>query len=293
MKPIRLAWLCQVEITNVCMKDCTYCTRYCRHVRKDQKFFMSIEQLEQAIDSLHGWRNKIGIIGGEPTLHPDFEQICKTLQRSVPRQKMELFTTGGKLYEQYRPLIMETFGAISCNEHTPEQQAKCLHQPITVAINEAVPDKSLRDELIDRCWVQRAWCPSIAPSGAFFCEVAYAIDMITNGPGGWPVKRGWWQKDPHEFRDQVERYCGMCGMAIPMERDLMSQRKEKFSPQLLENFKALRLNKLTDSWVQVFDQQFTAEDIAVARETWDPANYRQDLPRDCNWTEMLIKKYGG
>src|SRR5574343_315436 len=289
MKPIYKAWLAQIEVTSACMKSCTYCTRYCRHIRKDQQFYMTIEQLEQAIDSLHGWPNKIGVIGGEPTQHPDFEDICRTLQRLVPKQKLELFTTGGKLYEQYRPLIIETFGAISCNEHTLEQQAKCLHQPITVAINEAVPDKALRDKLIDNCWVQRAWCPSIAPNGAFFCEVAYAIDMITNGPGGWPVKCGWWMKDWHEFRDQVDRYCGMCGMAIPMERDLMSQRKEKFSPQLLAKFKALRLNKITENWVQVFDKQFSAEDVEAARETWDPANYRQDLPREGNFTEMLIK----
>lgn len=280
MKPIWDAWFCHIEVTNICGRGCLYCSRYDRHIRKDQRFFMDLATIEKALNSLCEWPNRIGIIGGEPTFHPEFEAICRMLQRYHDKAKYGLWTMGGKRYEQYRNVISETFGMVAYNEHNPSQQEICRHQPLTIAIQDIVGDEEYRRKLIDDCWVQRTWCPSIGPKGAFFCEVAYAIDSILDGPGGYPAEPGWWKKMPLEFQDQVDEYCQHCGMAVPLERECLKTQHERFSSGNLALFQAHNLPRLSEDDVILFDQKLTTEEMEKTKLTWDPNNYRQDIEPD-------------
>lgn len=282
MKPIWEAWFCQIEFTNVCWRDCLYCSRFNRHIRNDQRFFMDLDTLSKAVQSLDGFKGRIGIIGGEPIVHPQFEEACYLLQKMHKKEKFGLWTSGGSRYEKYRTLINETFGMVAYNEHTPHQEKTCKHQPLTIAIQDVVGDEEYRKKLIDECWVQKTWCPSIGPKGAFFCEVAYAIDSILDGSGGYPIEPGWWRKTPREFQDQVDRYCKHCGMAIPLEREYIKTRKEKFSPGNLALFKAHKLPKLSDDYVILFDRKLTVEEMEATKLTWDPGNYRGDIRDDAS-----------
>lgn len=288
MQPIAKAWFCQIELTNICTKACVYCTRYVHHVRKDQQFYMTIPVLEKALESLEGWPNRIGIIGGEPTLHPQFEEVCRTLQQHYPPEKLGLWTSGGKRFDQYRQIIADTFGFISYNEHNQHQQDICKHQPLTVALGDVIADPALRRSLIDQCWVQEKWCPSISPKGTFFCEVACSLDMVLDGPGGWPVEKGWWKRTPEAFEDQIERYCNRCGMCVPLEReaavDLHSPSHrhgtEKISPGLLAEFRRLELRNVSDRNVEVFGRNLSLAEMEQIQPGWTPYNYREDIAPD-------------
>lgn len=285
MKPIYEAWFCQIELTNLCAKECRYCTRFVRHLRKDQLFSMSLENLAAALDSLDGWPNRIGIIGGEPTLHPQFQDACMLLQRRYPRDKYGLWTSGGPRFERFRDLIDNTFGFISYNEHTIEQQQKCKHQPNTISVGDVVADAVLRKELIDNCRVQEKWCPSISPKGAFFCEIACSLDVVLDGPGGWPIEWGWWDKTPDQFQDQVDCYCHDCGMCVPLEREYAinfadpwsAQQREKVSAGLLAKFRARGLRKFDRCDIEVFGHSLTSDSIEAIRPGWCPENYREDI----------------
>jgi hypothetical protein len=65
----------------------------------------------------------------------------------------------------------------------------------------------------DACWLQSAWSATITPKGAFFCEVAAALDMLFDGPGGWPIEPGWWKRKPDDFGEQLN-WCEYCGFAL-------------------------------------------------------------------------------
>ena len=79
---------------------------------------MDMKTIEKAIDSLEGFKGGIGITGGEPTLHPEFEKICKLIQERVPSYKCTLWTTGYK-WKEYKDTIRKTFSlGIYFNEHT-------------------------------------------------------------------------------------------------------------------------------------------------------------------------------
>ena len=182
MRPIYEAWFCHIEVTNFCEKSCIYCSRWTRHLRNDQYFYMTLDEIDFALETLmptkksaHQWPNKIGIIGGEPTLHPEFEAICKLLLKRGPKSRYGLWTYGGKQYQEYKQLIDKTFDLIAYNEHNENQQQTCKHQPATVAIGEVIPDKALRNKLIDNCWVQLYWCPSIAKNKASRCLLSISL----------------------------------------------------------------------------------------------------------------------
>jgi len=281
MKPIWDAWFCHIEVTNVCTQNCAYCTRYIRHVRKDQEFFMDLEYFRRALESLDGFMGRIGIMGGEPTLHPQFEEICHIIKNEyrIPRMKMGLWTAGGVRFKQYRKLIDDTFGMLAYNEHNPEQRKVERHQPLTVAVEDVVADKRYRQKLIDDCPIQKAWCPSINPKGGFFCEVAQALDIILDGPGGYPIEPGWWKKGPSQFKDQVDRYCKHCGAPLPLKKGLLGG-KEAMSSGLLALFKSHKLRRLSATYIAPYDKQLLMREIERARLAWDPRNFRQDLQPD-------------
>lgn len=282
MKPIWSAWLAQVDITSHCLgeRNCIYCTRFVRHVRKDQHFFMDLKTLEKSLLSVKNFPKKIGIIGGEPTLHPEFEEVCKLIRRTLPNKFVQLFTTGGARYDKFEPLIKKTFSFVALNRHTEEQKKSCKHQPITIAIQDVIKDEELMWKMIDDCWVQRKWCPTINHKGAFFCEIAGAIDVILDGPGGWEIEPTWWQKRPSQFQDQVKRYCRYCGAAIPLPRETIDNNIEKISKGNYELYKKLNLPRISKDDVSIYDEKLTIDQIKENLKTWAPWNYRGDVCPD-------------
>lgn len=282
MRAIYFCWLIQIDITNHCLanRNCIYCSRFVRHIRDDQKFFMDLDIFRLALESVKKFPKKIGIIGGEPTLHPQFEDMCKLIKEILPNKFVQLFTTGGPRYRKYQSLIERTFNFVALNEHTEAQKKLCKHQPLTIAIQDVVKDKSLMWKMIDDCWVQKRWCPTIGHKGAFFCEIAYAIDNILDGPGGYEIEPNWWKRLPHQFRDQVERCCPHCGAPVPLQRDTINNSKEKFSKENLELYRSLNLPRVNGKYVELFNQELTPEIIAENRKTWAPWNYRGDICED-------------
>lgn len=210
MKNIYDAWLIPIDITNACINKCAHCTRATRHFNRP--YFMDLDTVEKALKSLRNWKKNVGCIGGEPTIHPQFEEICRLFRKYFPRNRCALFTCGGEKYKKYEDLIHKTFGIINYNEHKKPSH----HQPMLVASQEVIKDKELLNELIDNCWLQYHWCPSITIKGCFFCEVAGTLDMLFDGPGGYPIKPGWWKIRKEQFHDQKERYCKLCSICIPI-----------------------------------------------------------------------------
>jgi hypothetical protein len=215
MKNIKDNVVIQIEVTNACNLSCANCSRLVGHHKKP--FFMSLKQIKSAIASLQNFPGRIGLMGGEPTLHPKFLDICDLYQKMIPdRRKRELWTDGFK-WDEYKDKIHETFDEdlIHYNDHSKPEEG--WHQPVLVSIDEVLPDKDKMWKLIDNCWVQRRWSASITPKGAFFCEIAAALDHVFDGPGGWDIEPGWWKKGIEEYTDQKLFSCLKCSAALPME----------------------------------------------------------------------------
>lgn len=236
----------QIDITNACNKACSNCTRFCGNHRK--AFFMDIDTFKKALDSLDGFEGVVGIMGGEPTLHPRFDEIVECVKekfggreadnrmvypqkefiKEIRRHEFEsrqlregegsrnfrmcgpgLWSNMGESYRKKYEIINEVFDVQFLNDHINPS----YHQPGLISRKDLdIPDDAWI-KLRDKCWVQNEWSATITPKGCFFCEIAGALDMLFDGPGGWPIEGEWWKRRPDEFGEQL-KWCEICGFAL-------------------------------------------------------------------------------
>ena len=249
MKDIKDNVVIQIEVTNACNLACANCSRLVGHHKKP--FFMSLDEVRNGIKSLNGFPGRIGLMGGEPTLHPEFSKICDIYQELIPdKRKRELWTDGFK-WDKYKDKIFETFDEdlVHYNDHSKPEEG--WHQPILVSIDEVVLDKKKMWRLIDNCWVQRRWSASITPKGAFFCEIARALDHVLDGPGGWDVEPGWWKKTVKDYTQQKKSSCLNCSASLPMHEIPNNHHSYDYcSSKMLEKLSKAESPKVRDGRVK-------------------------------------------
>lgn len=222
----------QIEITNACNRSCGNCTRFCSLVPKP--YFMPLDDVKRAIDSMVGFPKMTGIMGGEPLLHKDFEEICKYAASKLPKKQLGLWTALPAGFEHYAGVICETFEHIFVNDH---EGPAIYHQSPLVGIREVYPKPKEMWIHIDKCWAQASWSASINPKGAWFCEIAAALSMLFEEGEGWPVEAEWWTRIPKDYTSQMEQFCPRCGFALPTDLRCSLEPYDDVSPL---NYEALK-----------------------------------------------------
>jgi hypothetical protein len=274
MRDIAEMTVAQIEVTNACHLRCANCTRHVGHHKKP--YFMNLKYIEKAIDSLEGFPGRIGMMGGEPAMHPQFLEIIKIYEKKIPRRKRQIWTAGHK-WNEFKDEIERVFDKdlINYNDHT----APGKHQPLLVSIDEVLENKDLVHELIDNCWVQEQWSASITPRGGFFCEVAASLDQLMDGPGGCPIEKNWWKKPLEDFQNQINSYCKKCSAALPLpsESDGYGGRTgptvdiiSEGNYQLLKD-KSLKIEKGN---YKIYNKKITDKEIIKNSFGWAPSKYR-------------------
>lgn len=276
----------QIDITNACNMRCSNCTRFCGN--HERVFFMDFDTFKRAVDSLDGFDGITGIIGGEPTLHPEFERFAGYLQEKFGepsgyesllypqkdfihgiRQRefasermhkdaegmnfMKKYGTGlwsnmSETYQKYYEVIQDTFSVQYLNDHLNPS----YHQPGLFSRKDLGISDAEWFALRDKCWIQNTWSATITPKGAFFCEIAGALDMLFDGPGGWKVEPGWWKRKPEDFADQLH-WCELCGFALEgrtFTRDAQEE-IDDVSPSVYEMLKKTGSPKLKSGHINL------------------------------------------
>jgi hypothetical protein len=204
---------------------------------------MDLETIEKALDSLEGFPHRIGIMGGEPTKHPDFLEICKLVRRKIPKEKRRLHTSGYK-WDQYRSVIRKTFGIhVDYNDHKNLFQK---HHPMLLAIEDVVPNQKLADNLIDVCWVE------------------------FEGPGGLPIKKGWWDNSPQFFAEQRKRYCYRCGASVPFYPVFIKENKDYVSMGNFNRLKSLKTPRISKKRFKVIQKRYSERQLQELSQGWKP-----------------------
>jgi hypothetical protein len=219
-------------------------------------------------------RKVVGMIGGEPLLHPNFVDLCGIMRAVIPDKINRGLWTGWKDgVEHHQGIIGKTFGpASNYNYHQPPS----VHQPVLVAIEELFPDDpETMWGLINGCWVQRIWSSAITPRGFYFCEVAATLSMVMDGPDGLPVIPGCWEHDLEAYQYQIEWACPKCGCSAPLPGREDVDGMDDISPgnvARLQNSPAVKAGKY-----HLFD--VAAYDPAQHDKNWQPNLYRSEQRR--------------
>lgn len=235
---------------------------------------MDFETFKNAVDSLKEFPNNVGIIGGEPTLHPKFEKFVEYLRESrlggkiipvirepIPsmldfihknlyniKDKVGLWSSLSKSYYKNFEVINDTFSTQLLNDH----DNAVLHQALLMPRKELGISDEEWIKKRDACWVQNTWSATITPKGAFFCEVAGSLDMLFDGPGGWKVEPGWWKRTPEEFGDQLH-WCEMCSGCLDVPQRISNDERDDITPQVYEILKSMGSPKIAKSKYVVHD----------------------------------------
>lgn len=209
IRPIILKECIQMEVTNVCKNRCSNCTRLVGHHKKP--YHMDLDYFKDVIDQFRKYDlgMMIGFIGGEPLLHPQFVEMCEYVREYFPKAQLGLWSELPPKYQDYAGVIEKTFGAVLPNDHSNN---RIFHNPVMVSSKNLIGDDYKK--AVKGCWLQKSWSASVNPNGAFFCEVAAAIDMLLNTGTGFDVHTPWWIKKPWEYEEQIEALCSQCSVCL-------------------------------------------------------------------------------
>lgn len=266
MRSIRDMETVQIEITNACVNNCSNCTRLCGHHKLP--YYLTVEYVIKCCESLKDFPHMVGIMGGEPLIHPEFEQISRVLQEYFPKERCGLWTCLPKGKEYHAQTICDVYGNIFLNDHTRDD---VLHHPVLVSADELVSFKPDMWYLIDKCWVQNCWSACINPRGAFFCEVAGALAMTLEEGEGWKVENGWTWKTPIDYVDQMRRYCTQCGCAMPVMK--------RFSVEGIDDISPIMYEKLKDKSPKLKRGAYKIHDLKLKEDSRKVATYKDEFYR--------------
>jgi hypothetical protein len=213
-RPVWRGGIIQIHITRACDRACFHCTQGSN--LRGKPVMITPELFEEACRSLKGYWGVIGVFGGNPAIHPKFEEICSILRKYFPKEQRGLWCNnplgkGEIMRKTFNPYVS------NLNVHTnmdawnefvrdwPEcarvlkGEHESRHSPPLVAMKDKKQVKSLphwdregvrvpnteanRWELISRCDINQFWSAMVCyvPGKglrAFFCEIAGMMAML-------------------------------------------------------------------------------------------------------------------
>jgi hypothetical protein len=278
---IRLNHTVQIEITTACQHDCANCTRFVGHYGgKSKTWFMGWEQFKLAVDSLVGFKGYqgVGIMGGDPILHPEFEKFARYAAEKLGPENMGLWSCFPPSHAKHGELIADCFGSVFPNTHSRQD---VIHAPFLVSIEECI-DKIDLWYLVENCWAWASWSSSINPYGAYFCEIAASLAaLFQDGETAWPVEPHWWCRVPVDYTEQMRKWCPKCGGALcgpmPSLGRYSNEPSDDVSPGMLERLKAIDSPKVRSK--RYFIHNLKPEPEGRQMASYKDENYRQEIVR--------------
>lgn len=237
MRRVMQGGILQIHLSRACDLACTNCTQGSQLAGKPT--FMTTEQFRTACESLVDYFGIVGIFGGNPTLAPNFDEICAVLREVIPFERRGIWTNnlhgkGAVVRETFCPWSsnLNMHGSIAAYEEMlrdwPESKPflkgmyeDSKHSPPYVAMQdmEDMTDEE-RWSLIGNCDVNQAWSALIGvfrgQLRGYFCEIAAAQAMLHQHESDYPdlghsVVPGWWNKGIESFEAQIRYHCFACG----------------------------------------------------------------------------------
>jgi len=200
---------------------------------------MTVDQFEVAVKSLAGYFGVVGVFGGNPAAHPQFNEICEVLKAHVPFVQRGLWCNnplgkGKVMAETFNPMHsnlnvhMNQSAFDEFKRDWPESRPVGLegasrHSPVHGSMVDLGVSEPERWERISKCDINQHWSAIIAAVNgsikAYACEImASQAFLRRNGPTfvdtGMPVESGWWKLPMSAFADQVRTNCHHC--LVPM-----------------------------------------------------------------------------
>lgn len=177
--------MANIAITNYCNLKCPYC--FADDMIQEKSTAITLEDFRNILMFLSRTpNNHVGIIGGEPTLHPKFEEIIKEVNKYCRESNAHatLFTNGIEL-EKWLPILGDRIGVlINCNspnnmsEDNYNKMIKTLDKAYELSlfdskinvgcnVHPGCTDYSWIWEVVDKYKLKHIRCSVVSPGGCY------------------------------------------------------------------------------------------------------------------------------
>jgi len=200
--------LIEIDITYACNLRCFNCNRSCEQAPTTEH--MTCAQIERFVAETiaRGIRwERIRLLGGEPTLHPDLWDIIGILRRYrdgfSPSTRLEIATNG------YGETVARVLARMPSDVIVIDTGKTGRVQPTFRTFNVAPQDLATNRfaDYRNGCWIIEKCGTGLGPSGYYPCAVAAGIDRIVGHDAGRPHL----PDDEDGMEDLLARFCRLCG----------------------------------------------------------------------------------
>lgn len=199
--------LIEIDLTYLCNLRCNNCNR--SSAQAPEAVHIAPEDIRRFVDESLATRRdwaRIRLLGGEPTLHPDFDRIIEEMmryKRQFPATRIQLVTNG------FGPKVRSVLQRLPSSIEVENSSKTGAVQPEFGPFNLAPKDSLLFScaDYRNGCSIMNECGLSLTPQGYYPCAVSGGIDRVQG------LRRGRTTLPPpsDQMRDLLEEACGLCG----------------------------------------------------------------------------------
>ena len=197
-----------IDITYVCDLRCNNCNRSCtQDPTSDHMTLGQIRHfLEESKERQIRWE-LIGLLGGEPTCHPQFLEVVELVREYrdgfSPETQIRVVTNGHS--ERTKKLLCQLPSDIEVVDSAKSSR----DQPEFFTFNVAPIDVGgyERADFFNACPVTHLCGIGVTPYGYYPCGVAGAIDRTF----GFDLGRKVLPQEDDDMKEEIRRFCALCG----------------------------------------------------------------------------------
>lgn len=198
----------EIDITFKCNLKCYNCDRSCTQAPDDSR--MTVEQIKkfigESVNNNKHW-SRIRILGGEPTIHPDIDDIINILldykEKYSLSSRIELTTNN------YGPEVNRKLLKMPRKIYVNDTHKTGRFQKKFVAFNLAPCDYNIYSfsDYTNACWITKDCGIGLNRYGYYHCGVGGSIDRVF----GFDIGLKKMPQNTSEFRKQKIKLCKLCG----------------------------------------------------------------------------------
>lgn len=200
----------EIDITYRCNLACNSCNRSLGIRQARSVDGMSLEQIErfvaESVENKVRWK-VIRVLGGEPTLHPQFFEVLAALlsykQSFAPQTDIQVWSNGcGNKVQGILARIPDGVSIVNTSKTTGSS-------PLFNAFNLAAMDSPLYRYVnyANGCSITEKCGVGLTPYGYYPCAIAGGIDRVVGlDKGAKQLATAY-----AEMRDQLDSFCRYCG----------------------------------------------------------------------------------
>lgn len=167
----------EIDITTRCNLRCPNCDRTIVRAPSDEH--MSLDQINRFVDESISmdweWR-RINLLGGEPTLHPDFNRIVKILlsyREMNPECEIKVLTNG--YGAQVKKVLSNLPDSVNIENSQRTKRAPMFHSQYVAPID---VEKFRNDNFSNGCFVIEYCGIGMSRYGYYCCGAGAAVDRV-------------------------------------------------------------------------------------------------------------------